>query len=123
MAVLLVEGNDSGLPDDAEAYDPATGTFTHIGYTSQVHEFSAAARLADGTVLIAGGQWVDGSNPGTELYLPATRTFASAGNMTTGRNAPTATLLLDGTVLIAGGYSPWPTATSSAEIYKPPAVH
>jgi hypothetical protein len=120
--VLLVQSNDSALPDDAEVYDPAVGTFSHIGYTSQVHEFSAAARLPDGTVLIAGGQLAGGSgNPGTELYVPATGTFTFAGNMTTGRHEHTATLLPDGTVLIVGGYSAWNwphvTPTAAAEIY------
>lgn len=120
--VLFVEGNDSALPDDAEVYDPATGIFTHIGFTSEVHEFSAAARLPDGRVLIAGGQLAGGNgNPGAELYVPATSMFASAGNMITGRHEHTATLLPDGTVLLAGGYSVWPNSTSNAEIYKPPS--
>ena len=61
--VLFVEGNDSALPDDAEIYDPTSGVFTHIGFTSDIHEFSAAARLPDGTVLIAGGQLAGGVTP------------------------------------------------------------
>ena len=66
--VLFVEGNDSALPDDAEVYNPASGIFTHIGFTSDVHEFSAAARLLDGTVLIAGGQLAGGNgNTSAEL--------------------------------------------------------
>jgi Kelch motif len=120
--VLLVVSNDSGFPDDAEVYDPAAGTFTYIGHTSQVHEFSADARLPDGTVLIAGGQMPGGNgSPGTELYAPATGTFTFAGNMITGRHEHTATLLPDGTVLIVGGYSIWNwpqvTPTPTAEIY------
>jgi hypothetical protein len=122
--VLFVEGNDSALPDDAEVYDPISGVFTHIGFTSDVHEFSAAVRLPDGTVLIAGGQVAGGNgNPSAELYVPATSMFNSAGNMITGRHEHTATLLPDGTVLLAGGYSIWPAPTSSAEIYKPKAMH
>jgi hypothetical protein len=119
---LFVISNDSGFPDNAEVYDPAAGTFSFIGRTQQVHEFSAAARLHDGTVLIVGGQLPGGNgNPGTELYDPATATFAFAGNMTTGRHEHTATLLPDGTILIVGGYSIWNwpqlTPTPSAEIY------
>ena len=121
--VLLVEGNDSGLPDDVEVYDPTTANFFYIGNTNQVHEFSAAARLTDGTVLIAGGQLAGGNgSPSTELYLLAPRIFAFAENMLVGRHGHTATLLRDGTVLLAGGWSTWPEPTSSAEIYTP-AVH
>jgi hypothetical protein len=114
--VLLVQSNDLALPDDAEIYDPAARTFTHIGSTSQPHEFSTAARLPDGTVLIAGGRMPGNGNRGTELYVPATGTFAFAGDMTTGRQQHTATLLPDGTVLIVGGYG-GSSATASAEIY------
>ena len=119
--VLLV-GNveNDGLPADAEVYDPVTGTFMFIGNTIAPHEFAAAVRLADGTVLITGGQLPGGSgSAGSDLYLPATGTFASAGGMTMGRHSHTATLLRDGRVLIAGGFTTWPTPTSSAEIYKP----
>jgi hypothetical protein len=105
----------------AELYDPAAGTFTSIGNTKATHEFAAAARLVDGTVLITGGQLAGGSgNAGTDLYDPATDRFTSGGNMTVGRHEHTATLLPDGTVLIAGGHTSWPASTASAEIYTPP---
>jgi hypothetical protein len=113
---VLFVGNyeNDGSPADAEVYDPAAGTFTSIGNTIAPHEFAAAVRLADGTILITGGQLPGGAGSAdTDLYIPATGTFASAGNMTTGRHSHTATLLPDGTVLIIGGY------TASAEIYKP----
>jgi hypothetical protein len=121
---VLFVGNaeNDGSPGDAEVYDPAGGTFSTIGKTMAPHEFSAAVRLADGRVLIAGGQLLGGSgSSGVDLYLSATGTFVSAPNMTTGRHEQTATLLPDGTVLIVGGYSTWPVPTSSAEIYKPTA--
>ena len=118
--VLVVTASFDVSPDDADVYDPASGTFTHIGQTIGFHPFSAAVRLADGTVLISGGQVIGGDGSSyTEIYLPATRTFASAGQMTTGRDSHTATLLPDGTVLIAGGISIWgspPQMTSTAEI-------
>ena len=112
--VLLLGSNDSGLPTDAEVYDPAAGTFASIaGWVSQA--FAPASRLTDGTVLIAGG---DGS-AGAELYVPATGTFEFAGAMSVGRDSHTATPLPDDTVLITGGFSAWPDPTSSAEVYKP----
>jgi hypothetical protein len=119
--VLLV-GNveNDGSPADAEVYDPAAGTFVFIGNTIAPHEFAAAVRLVDGSVLITGGQLPGGNgSAGSDLYLPASGTFAFAGNMTAARHEQTATLLDDGTVLIVGGYSVWPTPTASAEIYKP----
>lgn len=119
---VLIVGSveNDGYPSDAEVYDPATGTFTSIGKTIAEHEYAAAVRLADGRVLITGGQMPGGDgSAGSDHYLPASGTFASAGNMTTGRHEHTATLLNDGTVLIVGGYSSWPSPTASAEIYKP----
>jgi hypothetical protein len=116
---LFVEGNDSALPDDAEVYDPASGAFTYIGHSSSIHEFSSATRLADGSVLIAGGQLAGGNGSvAVEIYEPAAGTFAWGASLTVGRHEHTATLLADGTVLIAGGFSVWPQPTSSAEIYK-----
>src|SRR5262249_36607725 len=109
-----------GCRPTREVYDPTAGTFTFIGNTTAPHEFAAAARLSDGTVLIAGGQLPGGrGSDGGDLYVPATGKFAAAGNMTTGRHSHTATLLHDGAVLIVGGYGSWPTPTASAEIYKP----
>ena len=118
-SVLLIDGNDEEQPDDVQVYDPASGTFTHIGFTLASHEVGTATRLPDGRVLIAGGQ-VPGGNGSTavELYAPATGKFALAADMTIGRSDQTATLLADGTVLIAGGWNIWPHPTASAEIYK-----
>ena len=122
--VLVVTASFDVPPDEANLYDPASGTSTDIGQTLGYHGYSAAVRLADGTVLISGGEAIGGSGSSfAELYLPATRTFVSAGDMTTGRYLHTATLLPDGTVLIAGGLSVWalptPGMTATAEIYTP----
>jgi hypothetical protein len=113
--VLLVEYGiyDYGPYQElAQVYDPATGTFKTVGSLQDPHVNSvnsAAVGLADGTVLITGGDK-------GELYLPAKGTFVSAGNMTMARSGHTATLLSDGTVLIVGGVSGMLT---SAEIYTP----
>jgi hypothetical protein len=121
---VLIAGNDEndGLPGVAEMYDPSVAIFTNIGHTFMPHEFSAAALLPDGTVLIAGGQLPGGSgSTGVDVYTPATGMFSAAPNMIMPRHSHTATLLRDGTVLIAGGFSIWPVPTASAEIYRPPA--
>jgi hypothetical protein len=82
--------NDSAFPDDVEIYAPTSGTFSHIGHTHSVHEFSTATRLPDGTVLIAGGQVAGGNGSmAVELYTLATGTFAQIADLTVGRHAHT----------------------------------
>jgi hypothetical protein len=104
----------------AEIYDPGTGQFTPTGSMTQRREDQTATLLANGQVLLAGG---DGGTGGTitstaELYNPATGTFAStAGPMTTPRLSQTATLLANGRVLLAGGDDV--TKNGSAEVYDP----
>jgi len=125
--VLVVTASFDFSTDEAAIYDPASGTFTDIGNTIGYHGYSAAVRLADGTVLISGGEIFGGDGSSSaELYLPSSHTFQSAGNMAIGREMHTATLLPDGTVLIVGGLSvygyPGPSQmTASAEIYTPPS--
>ena len=62
-----------------------------------------ATRLADGRVLIAGGESASGALNETEIYDPTSATFSVSGNMSTARVDHSATLLADGRVLIAGG--------------------
>jgi len=118
--VLFVGSDESDLPADAELFDPAAGTVDSIGKTVGPHEYSAALRLSNGSVLITGSVLAGGSgNAEADLYDPSTGMAAVAGNMTVGRHSHTATLLPDGTVLIAGGHTTWPDSTNTAEIYKP----
>jgi hypothetical protein len=123
-ATLLTDGRvlflgSFDFTGDAEVYDPAAGTFASIaGAISQ--ELAPASRLADGTVLVAGGQLPGGNGSAYAVrYVPTSGTFEPAGEMTAGRHEHTATPLPDGTVLITGGFSVWPNPTSSAEVYKP----
>jgi WD40 repeat protein len=99
--VLIAGGsNDSGDLATAELFDPATGTFTATGATSELRSEHTATLLNNGKVLLAGGT-VDNV---TERFDPATGSFTSTGGMLTGgRWGCTATLLNDGTVLITGG--------------------
>ena len=62
-----------------------------------------ATRLADGRVLIAGGENTNGVLNQTEIYDPAGNTFSVAANMGAARADHSATLLSDGRVLLAGG--------------------
>ncbi len=84
-----------------------------------------ATPLADGRVLIAGG---DGESAGRsiEIFDPASASFALGdGELTAKRHGHSATLLRDGLVLIAGGdtttIGPGPTKAdhSTAELFDP----
>jgi hypothetical protein len=84
----------------------------------------AAVALADGRVLITGGNSDARNNQNTavaELYLPATRAFQTLANPSGKlRNDHTATLLGDGRVLLAGGDTGWESPDrASAEVFNP----
>ena len=75
-----------------------------------------ATTLADGRVLVTGGQNADGVTADAELYYPASDAWVAVGNMVEARAGHTATLLDDGRVLIAGGSS---EPSFSVEIFDP----
>jgi uncharacterized repeat protein (TIGR01451 family) len=129
--VLIVGGynfgstSNSGLPSlaSAELYDPATGTFSATGSLVTSRSGHSATLLANGQVLIAGGDnSVDGFTntilASAELYDPIAKTFSPTGSLATPRSAP-AVLLGNGQVLIAGGSNFTSGPLSSAELYDP----
>ena len=83
--------------------------------------FHTATLLADGRVLIAGGDERPRDLASAELYDPKTGTFSATGSMAAAREYHTATLLADGRVLIAGGGGDYTDRNflASAEIYDP----
>jgi hypothetical protein len=143
--VLITGGYDCGASEpviwaSAELYDPKTGTFTPTGPMGTPRSSHAAALLADGRVLIVGGQ----TNRSTassgsitlasyelaetgssdilataELYDPATGTFSPTGSMRDFRHRFTATLLKDGRVLVVGGGGEGYASRTSVELYDP----
>ncbi len=104
----------------AELYDPASGTFAATGSLQTARFSHATALLADGRVLVVGGNGSGGTSilASAELYDPASGTFAATGSLATPRQGPTATLLPDGKVLVVGGIGP-SAILASAELYDP----
>jgi hypothetical protein len=123
--VLIAGGRDSedvfdAFPlNDAELFNPATGTFTATGAMTQFRYGHAAALLNNGQVLLTGG--FNGTPvQDAELFDPTMGSFSRTGFMGTPRANHTATLLNDGTVLVAGGFSfVAPGSFSSAEVFDP----
>ena len=122
--VLLTGGWNKG---DASLYDPATGTSTPLG--SLPIWSHTATLLANGSVLITGGVFFNGSDTynaygveslrTSQIYDPSMERFLAAGLLSEARDGHTATLLLSGQVLIAGGDWNYNRALSSAELYDP----
>ena len=152
--VLVAGGDDGNTPFDmaiasAELYDPSIGTWTLTGSMHVARFHHSAVKLADGSVLVVGGDdgkgyccaaspsSASGANPfspcfcphgtaSTEIYNPTTGTWRTTGKMNKPRTLFTAISIPDGTyrVLVAGGIqcsalSGSCTTYNSAEIYDP----
>lgn len=106
----------------AALYDALTGRFAATGKMVSPRAFAATARLADGTVLIAGGfDAFAMPSKFAQIYHPSTGEFtATTGQLHVPRALATAALLPNGKVLVAGGMvDKYSMTTTTAEIYDP----
>ena len=120
--VLVVGGHlgrraDMRLHASAEVYDPASGSFRHLGDMRVPRHKHDAVRLPDGRVLVTGGTDArdsDGIFDTTELFDPRTGTFTPGQPMRMPRykHEGSSLVLPDGRVLIAGG-------AARAEVFDP----
>jgi Glucodextranase, domain B/Kelch motif len=129
----LVAGGSAGgrnriSPNEAMLYDPTTGQWTNTGLLTSKRIGHAATLLADGRVLVAGGE-SGGDNSqlaSAEIYDPATGTWSATGSMNATRTGGAAlTSLADGRALITGGMADYQTTNAhfhvlaTAELYDP----
>ena len=106
----------------AEVFDPATNTFAAVGDMSIVRAGHRAVLLADGTVLVAGGEFFNSDGSVTtqqaDIFYPATGTFNTTVNIST-RQHGQLVVLRDGRVLDTGGYLVGIERSREARIYDP----
>jgi Kelch motif len=120
--VLLAGGYDGRVAlDNAEIYDPVTGTFGATGRLTVPRAGLASATLPGGRVLLAGGGSTEGLSANAEVYDPRTGEFGPTGSMSTVRYKLAAAALPDGRVLVLGGSDDcdWTGQYRSAELYDP----
>ena len=120
---VLVAGGYSGPLgsvglNTSEIYDPVTNSWTDAASMLIAHASQAAARLADGRVLIAAGRSSAGDTTEAELYSPATNSWSRAGNLAVARVGATAIVLSTGKVLVIGGFGP-AGVNPPAELFDP----
>jgi len=93
---------------------------TPTGRMSAAREDFAAVILADGGVLVTGGQSRRGDAlASAEVFAPLSSVFQPVGSMKTARYNHTATALADGAVLVVGGQNDAAAALRDVELFRP----
>src|SRR5262245_51501470 len=118
LLVCLALGVLVAFPSLSTPVQAATGTWTPTGSLHETRSSHTATRLANGRVLVVGGNGPTCCTPraSAELYDPATGTWTATGSLHQARDEYTATLLPNGRVLVAGGPA-GESATNTAELY------
>jgi N-acetylneuraminic acid mutarotase len=113
--------------NSAELFDSRSGTWTRVGPLNLGRTGHTATLLADGRVLVAGGESAQRGQRRSlrtgEVYDPNTAEWRSAGDMECPRSEHAAVVLGDGTVLVVAGDAAFPgqnpLAQGCADRYQP----
>jgi hypothetical protein len=103
-----------------QVYDPRRDAFTLADDLTARRTAPGVVTLADGRVLLAGGNQAGSGTPvaTAEIFDPKTGAFTPTGGMRRARFNPKLTLLEGGRVLVVGGCDP-DCSVDSAEVYDP----
>lgn len=128
-AVTLVDGRVLIVKEStATLWDPRDDSISAAGSLIHPRSDATVTLLADGRVLVVGGNAFVGPDATgeavleVELWDPATLGFSVAGTLNSPRNGHTTTALPDGRALIVGGHSgsyPSFTGLQEIEIWEP----
>ncbi len=102
-----------------EIYDPQTGTWTATGSLGAARSSHTAALVANGKVVVSGGDGAGGKLASAEVFDPGTGAWSVTGSLATARSSQAATVLLDGRILNADGLSSSGQPLASSELYDP----
>ena len=114
-----------GAYSSTKLYDPQTGTWSATSLLNVARYEPAGALLHDGTVLLAGGTYIDDKGQKdlatAEIYDPEAASWSRTGDIGPARSGARAVTLTDGRVLLVGGSGPDSdnAPLARAEIYDP----
>jgi Galactose oxidase, central domain/Kelch motif len=119
-SIMIFGGSVSNGPDAAVIYDPRTATWSPAGPMPLAIGVGASAiALADGRVLVAGGE--DPNRvpmAAAEIFDPSRHSWSATGPMISARERSALTLLTSGKALVIGGLG-LSGPLSSAQLYDP----
>jgi len=105
-------------PSYAEIFDSDLLSFVPLPNVEFQPSAFSCTLLANGLLLIAGGEIGESVISYAVLLDPATGTFTASGSLITPRKGHTANLLNDGRVLVTGGVDSGGRALASAELFR-----
>ncbi|MDI7219435.1 Kelch repeat-containing protein [Leptospira santarosai] len=113
------EGENQGVTDQTEIYDPITNSIILGPKLNQARADFTLDLLNDGRVLVVGGRGSDTVLRSVEIFDPNTMTMNQLGNMNFNRFLHTSTMLNNGKILIIGGLDNSRLTIGTTELFDP----